>query len=225
MIINKINFPIYATFIIVSLLIGVIFNYISLKKNGLSPNLILLFILFSFYLTLFGGFLYTTIVTKKIYNIGLSSYGGAIGFLISVIIFERNTFYRGKIAKNVVISLPLIYSISKLACFFSGCCFGIPYNGAFSVIYNFGLNIPVFPIQFVETIIFMIIFLICFKFKKSQYIIGITIFISALSKFLLDFFRYSHLNVILSTNQMVSCFFIGIGIGLILKKFLNKKIQ
>ena len=45
--------------------------------------------------------------------------------------------------KGAIISLPLIYSISKLACFFAGCCFGLPYDGLFSVTYTSRGNVNI----------------------------------------------------------------------------------
>ena len=217
MIIDKMNFPIYGIMILVSLIVGIIFNYIYLKENKIEKRHILLFMLMLIVYSIFGGIMLNRIITSNFNasNIGLSSYGGAIGIIISSIIFEKMCPKNGVFIKSSIISLPLIYSISKLACFFAGCCYGIPYNGKFSVTYTFGLNIPVLPIQMIETIIFMIVFLMCLFLKKN--IIEITIILSALSKFMLDFFRYSHLKEYISINQIISIIFIIIGIVFMIK--------
>ena len=151
-------------------------------------------------------------------KIGLSSYGGAIGLLISSVIFEKMCPSNKTFIKGAIISLPLIYSISKLACFFAGCCFGLPYDGMFSVTYSSGLNIPLIPVQLIETIIFMIIFVICVLLQNNRKIAGITIVLSAMAKFLLDFLRYNHLEEKISLNQIISIVFIIIGIYLIIKR-------
>ena len=63
-----------------------------------------------------------------------------------------------KMYKNIeflivnVLSLPAMYSISKLGCFFTGCCFGIPYNGIFSVYYPGVYFNNVFPINLLSCI-------------------------------------------------------------------------
>ena len=224
MIINKINFPIYGIIILISLIIGIIFNYIFLKNNKVQNQKNILFLALLFIYAFFGGIIFNSIINFNLetINIGLSSYGGAIGILICSIIFEKMNNSNGIYIKSAVLSLPLIYSISKLACFFSGCCYGIPYNGLFSVVYTEGLNITLLPIQMIESIAFIIIFIMCYLNNKNKNIISTTILLSAISKFVLDFFRYSHLNEVISVNQIVSIIFIIISIVFI---FSKKKIN
>ncbi len=100
--------------------------------------------------------------------------------------------------------MPLVYGISKIACFLSGCCGGIPYNGLFYVIYPRGLNIPQFPIQIVEALISLIIFLICHKLRNNKNIAYITLILIAIVKASLDFLRYDHLTIKITTNQIFS---------------------
>ena len=58
--------------------------------------------------------------------------------------------------------------------------------------------------------------------KKKDYIISYTIISSALLKFILDYFRESHNNIVLSTNQIVSIIFIIVTILIIIRKRLVK---
>ena len=224
MVINKINFPIYGILIILSLTIGMIFNYIYLRKNKIQKEKIILFTFMLIVYGIFGGIFLNAIVNKEINQIGLSSYGGAIGILIATLIFEKMSNSKGIFIKSAILNLPLIYSISKLSCFFAGCCYGIPYNGIFSVTYTEGLNIPLFPVQLAETIVFFMVFIFSVLNIKNQNIIEITIILSAISKFLLDFLRYSHLENGLSVNQWISIGFVVIGIVILIKKkeFWNK---
>ena len=219
MIINKINFPIYGLIILISLIIGMIFNYIFLKKYSIKTKHIMLFEAMLFIYSVFGGIFLNSIITKnfKANSIGLSSYGGAIGIIIASIIWKKIIDEREIFVQSSILSLPLIYAIAKIACFFAGCCYGIPYGGIFSVTYTFGLNIKLLPIQLIETITFIAIFIICIKLRKNKSIVGITIILSALAKFLLDFGRYSHISVKISANQVISIISIIIGIILIIK--------
>ena len=219
-IINKMKIPIYGIIIIISILIGLLFNYIFLKKNGIKERKTLLYLFLLFVYSFIGGLLFNSIANFDFenYSIGLSSYGGAIGICICSIIFEKIDNSNGKYIKSAILSLPLIYAISKLACFFSGCCYGIPYNGVFSVVYTDGLNISLLPIQLIETIVFMIVFIICYLNNNNKNIIPITMLLSAISKFILDFFRYIHLNEVLSINQVISIIFIIIGISIYFKE-------
>ena len=62
--------------------------------------------------------------------------------------------------------------MSKLACFFAGCCYGLPYDGVGCVIYPSGLNISLIPVQLLETVTFMIIFIICILLMNNKNIIS-----------------------------------------------------
>ena len=64
-----------------------------------------------------------------------------------------------------------MYAVGKIGCFFAGCCYGIEYNGFLNVTYNYSAIAPkgisLFPIQLLESIVFLIIFLYTFiKFHK-----------------------------------------------------------
>ena len=223
MIINRIDFPVYGIIILISLVLGGIFNYIYLKKNKIELQYIILFLTMILLFAIVGGKFLSILFEKNreliFSKIGLSSYEGAIGVIVAAIIFEK-IYAKDKIfIKSAVLSLPLIYSISKLACFFAGCCYGLPCeNRFFSVTYTDGLNIPLIPIQLIETIVFGIIFIVCLSLRNKKNIICITILISAFFKFILDFFRYNHLEETISKNQIISIFFILSSIFLILRR-------
>ena len=223
MIINRIDFPVYGAIILISLVYGVIFNFIYLKKNKIELQYNFLFLSMILLFAIVGGNFLNALFEKDkeliSLEFGLSSYGGAIGVIVAAIVFEK-IYAKDKIfIKSAVLSLPLIYSISKLACFFAGCCYGLPCeNRFFSVTYTNGLNIPLIPIQLIETIVFGIIFIVCLSLKNKKNIVCITILICAFFKFILDFFRYNHLEETISKNQIISIFFILISVFLILKK-------
>lgn len=207
MIIHKFIIPIYGAIVLISIIIGLFYIYKHIDKEKLdSLNLKILFLLlFSF--CIFFSKLFTIVVNHNSLNYikaGASSYGAAIGFVIAAYVFEKNISSEAKIVRYSIISLPLIYGLSKIACFVSGCCYGIPYNGLLSVTYKNGLNIPLFPVQLLETIVFLIIFFICHKLRNNKNVIYLATILSTISKFLLDYLRYEHLNKILTTNQIVS---------------------
>ena len=225
MVISKQTFPFYGIILLIAMSLGLFYIFRMLKKEGIKDKniylYILLYVLFAF---VFGKF-YTMISTQEI-NIlkaGLSSYGGLVGVIIATIIFELILPTNKKLIKYVIISLPLTYGIAKIGCFIAGCCYGIPYNGIFNVIYKDGLNIPLFPVQITETIVFIIIFIICNKLRNNKNIIFITTFIAIIAKFLLDFLRYEHINKILSINQIFSIIVLVVMIIVYLLKTKFKK--
>ena len=226
MVINKMNFPIYGIIIIISILFGMLYIFFSLKKDKYKNNNVFLYFFMYIIFSIVFGKMFTMITSSNIENIltaGLSSYGGFVGCIVASIIFERILPTNNKIIKYTIISLPLVYSLSKIACFISGCCYGIPYRGIFNVTYTSGLNIKLFPVQIVETIAFFIIFLICNKYKYKKNIIYITIIICSISKFLLDFFRYEHIYKIITVNQIFSIIILLFTVFVLIYKSVFKK--
>jgi len=221
MVISNFKFPIYSFFIIFSLIIGIIFNYYYLKRKKLNKQEILYFLSFILPFAIIGGLVISKIITGKI---GLNSYGGALSLIIASIVYNKIVPNKNIYLKSMLLSLPLIYSIAKLGCFFAGCCYGLPYNGFLSVTYINDLNIPLIPIQLIETICFMIIFFILLLIdKKAKNMIELTIILCATLKFLLDFLRYNHTYEIISKNQIISIILIVISIISLIKKTINNK--
>lgn len=205
----------YALCLFISL--GVSVSYILFKNRN---KYCLLFFLLSLPIIIFCGLLFTYIFfnTKhlNINQLGLSSLGCLIGYLISINIFKIIT-NRFKITINIssyYFIIPLAYSIGKIGCFFHGCCKGFIYNGLLSVHY-YNSEDNYFPIQLVESITFIILFILLNKYKNKKYINEFTIISFCIIKFILDYFRYSH-NMIISVNQIFSLLLILITI-LILK--------
>ena len=223
MIFHQAKYSLYAPWIILSIWMGMLFNNIFLKKNHVEKRYRLFFVLMISLYSIVGGIILNAIIHRTS-SIGLTSYGGVLGIILGAFLFGKmETKNRKLYFKSAILSLPLIYSISKLACFFSGCCYGIPYHGIFSITYTFGLNIPLFPIQLVETIVFLIVFGICLFMQKNSYIVEITIVLSAIAKGILDFGRYEHLKHSITINQIISIIFIVIGLSIILKRKIEMK--
>ena len=181
--------------------------------------------------TLFGAKYFTLLTNFNKYKnnidfnkIGLSSYGAAIGIIILLIIFAKQYKKNVKeLINNILPAIPLMYGISKIGCFLAGCCYGIKYNGPLSITYKYSLsapkNISLLPIQIIETITFILIYLYISKKKKeNKNIIGITLLLCGLSKFLLDYLKMNHIDKILTVNQIVSIPFIIIGLILYFKE-------
>lgn len=215
----------YGMIIIVSLMIGLTFLYKELKEDQVEEKTIRLYLYTLFILITYGGKLFTMITSKEqltIITAGLSSYGGAIGLIIALVLFTQAYGKKKEVIyKNTLLLLPLIYSLTKIACLTAGCCYGIEYNGPLHMHYK-NLAFNTFPIQIVETICFMIIFLYFKKRKNISFFSEKLIIICAITKFLLDYLRYSHVNIFLSLNQYVSLFFIVFSILLIgIKKTLK----
>ncbi len=221
MVIGNIDFPIYATFLLLSLIFSILFNYIYLKKNQVSREYLLLSIFMNIAFCIIGAKTMTIFThwdkNLTLLSAGFSSYGGAIGILVSSYVFSKMV-HHNIILKSNILSLPLMYSVSKLGCFFAGCCYGIPYHGILNVIYSQKLNIPLFPVQLVESILFLFIFILGYLYRKKKYISEIVILLSTTTKFLLEYFRYENIGKIICINQVVSLIIIIITILFLMKR-------
>ena len=228
------DFPLYSLFIIIALLSNIIIILLTSKYSKIETICLLLYENTGI---LLGAKLLTYILNYSKYDefdffkLGLSSYGAVIGALLFLLLFSLQFKKPFKdLLSLFIVPIPLMYAIGKIGCFLVGCCYGIKYSGIFSVVYNYSLHAPVgvslFPIQIVESIVFLLIFIYMLN-KKLQnkfntQAIGISFIFCGLAKFILDFFRMSHQNVILSINQYISLFFIVVGFIVLLSLKKNK---
>lgn len=228
------DFPLYSLFIIIALLSNIIIILLTSKYSKIETICLLLYENTGI---LLGAKLLTYILNYSNYDefdffeLGLSSYGAVIGALLFLLLFSLQFKKSFKdLLSLFIVPIPLMYAIGKIGCFLVGCCYGIKYSGIFSVVYNYSLHAPVgvslFPIQLVESIVFLLIFVYMFsrkiQNKFNTQIIGISFIFCGLAKFILDFFRMSHQNVILSINQYISLIFIVVGFIILLSLKKNK---
>lgn len=176
-----------------------------------------------------GGLLYTYIISK---GLGFSSLGGVIGGLVFLYLYSLLV---KKDYKYMLIlfmpSIPLMYAIGKIGCFVAGCCYGIPYDSIGHIVYHHSnvapLNTGLFPIQIIETIIFLGIFIyVIYHYYKKQCSIKLVmkeLIMCGIAKFVLDFFRFEHTTKFITSNQ-VMCLVIVIVASVYLLK-MNKKVR
>lgn len=222
--------PIYGIMLILALISNIIVVLLIYNKNKFKIYEIIGALIYENIGIILGAKVLTFFVNYSkfenfdILKLGLSSYGAAIGALVCLIVFSIQ--FRKNIKELLCIfapSIPLMYAIGKIGCFFAGCCYGIEYNGLGCINYKYSLRAPsdinLFPVQIVETIIFTAIFVyIIVKVSKKKFDLknlGITFVLCSCSKFILDFFRNSGTNSVFSTNKIISIIFFIIGIFVI----------
>ena len=225
----------YGAMIVISLILNASILYTLCKKQNYSNFEIWCLLVYELIGMIIGAKLLTYITHYNEYKdlsfleIGLSSYGGAIGTLIMIFIYQFQFKKDKKILfVNCLLPLPLMYAVGKVGCFIAGCCYGIEYSGPFNIVYKNSLEAPngvgLFPVQIVESIIFFLIFIYLFFNKKLSYVnkCGLLFILCGSAKFLLDFLRASHIGILISVNQIISIIFVTIGIILI-KQTMNEK--
>ena len=168
---------------------------------------------------------------------GFVFYGGLIGGILGIYIYAKQF----KISfKSILLTLlpvvPLIHAIGRIGCLCAGCCYGMEYDGFGSIVFHNSLlapnNVPLFPMQIVESICNLIIFAIIFvtykKFIGTYKSIALYLILYGIVRFVLEFFRGDLIRGIyfsLSTSQWISIilFIIGFGILILNKTPKNKK--
>lgn len=225
------DIPIYGIMIILALIINILVVYIISKKYNFNKYELIGAIAYENIGIICGAKILTYLSNSDLlpmdfWSIGLSSYGGVIGALICLIIFSFQ--FKKSLKEMLFIFMPsisLMYAIGKIGCFLVGCCYGIEYNGFGSITYKHSLiapnNVNLFPIQIIETFIFILIFIYIMKKIKNNKLkwntLGSYFILCGFAKFILDFLRSSHLNIVISLNQIISIVFIILGVILIIK--------
>lgn len=208
---------IYGLILFGSVITGLIFSALYMIKNGVKRSVALavagLQVLLIFYFGAMYSFLFSSEKGVSFFNAGLSSMGGAIGAVIGILISGKIfKEYKKEIAVSYFTAIPLIYSLSKLGCFFAGCCHGR--ESRFLAVRYPGSDVSYIPVQLMETIVFFIIFMIVFAGKKKQ---TANIAMCCTAKFLLDFFREPVSSSIISVNQ-IACIVMAVILIPLIKK-------
>lgn len=140
-------------------------------------------------------------------------FGGAAGLAIYCKAFKAPLFaYFDLYAAGTALG----HAIGRVGCLISGCCYGIPADGGFFVIYrraadpNTPLGVPLLPVQLIESTSLIVIYLLCeiaFYAGKKR---GLSAFVYAAAysvvRFTLEFFRGDEVRGVygLSTSQYLS---------------------
>lgn len=151
-----------------------IFNLMCFTEFGVILGGKILFLLINFrdfekYISNFG---FVGLFSKT----GYVFYGGLLGGIWAIVIYSKIYKLSCSLNLNIVLLVtPLIHFFGRIGCFCSGCCYGIEWDGPFSV-YIHGANR--FPVQLFESCGNLILFLfLLFIFTKNSEIIVFCYFI------------------------------------------------
>jgi len=114
----------------------------------------------------------------------------------------------------IAIYAPLLQSISRIGCFFAGCCYGLPADLPWSIRYTevnsaAPLCINLHPTQLYSSIILFIIFLFL-RFRAIRYhlktgqLIMLYLMLASLERFIVDFWRADRAYFILRPLKLLS---------------------
>ena len=225
------NFPFYGLAILLALISNIVVVITQYKKYNYKLEEIVYLLLFENAGIIIGAKALSFLLSGKHTNIvetGLAAYGAVAGATLLIILFCLQ--FKKAIKETVYLlapSFPLMYSIGKIGCFIAGCCYGIEYNGLFKIMYKYSVKAPnnvyLFPIQIVESIVFLLIFIYLIimqrKNKFDEKMLGISFILCGASKGILDFLRQEGTQLF-TFSKIISLIVIIIGI---ISIFLTKK--
>ncbi len=223
LLIEKIFTSKYLLFIFLSLLLNVIIAIAMSIKNGkiqvktilkcsileticiiIGAKFLDIIINYDVYLHYINNKFYFEILTN-----GYSFIGGIFGAAFCIFIYSIVS--KEKIEELCEIFIPnliLVYAVSKIGCFFNGCCIGIT------------INEYVLPIQLIETFVYLLMYLfVIFKSKSTYSKIYLSCILFGIFRFFLEFFREKTGYMYLSISQVLSLFIVVIGIGIYCLKY------
>ena len=163
---------------------------------------------------------------------GFVFYGGLIGGVLGIYIYSKSFKISFNDLSNIFIAvIPIFHSIGRIGCLLAGCCYGREYNGFGSItFYNTNLaptGVPLFPIQIVESICNLIIFIIVLltykKFKGTYKTIALYSVLYSVVRFILEFYRGDDIRgiIVLSISQWISIVLFILGITLFVKHLIK----
>jgi phosphatidylglycerol:prolipoprotein diacylglycerol transferase len=163
---------------------------------------------------------------------GFVFYGGLIGGALGVIIYAKQFKLQVMpFADAIAPVIPLFHAFGRIGCFFGGCCYGIEYHGIFAIDFPYNELTPElsevtrFPVQFMESLlnIILFIFLLIYskKKRKSGQTLGIYLLCYAVIRTVTEMFRGDLVRGVyagISTSQIISIILLPLGLWLIFRK-------
>lgn len=235
------NIPSYGLMMALAFIAAIVLSYIRAKKAGKNPDTILDLAIAAIIIGLGCAYLLYIFVTYPISQIwqsikdgsfavfkkngGLVFYGGVIGGALAVIgylkLIKKQRVW--DYSAIIVPTIPLAHAIGRVGCFLAGCCYGKCVDTPISVIYKNPIggapvDVPVFPIQLVESacniVVFIILILYVGKQLKRGSVLFLYMILYGIERFVLEYFRYDEIRGIflgLSTSQWISIAMVIIG--------------
>lgn len=208
MYIPQLEYTFYGPIVFASILIGMVAACFLMHKAGAKKQTIIYTALLTLVMIIIVSFMMSIALTDDIRNIGFVGAGGALGLILGAV--TSALIHRDHALESIsawVIASPLMYGLSKTACHIAGCCNGIPYSGPLHVVYESKNEASYFPVQLLETVVFVLIFIagliLYLKMKNKMRVAAIICFTSALVKDLIEFLRESHIGQTISSYQII----------------------
>lgn len=163
---------------------------------------------------------------------GFSSYGALIGAIVMVGIYcavLKISF--SQLICIAIMPMALTYSIAKIGCFSAGCCYGIPYNGFLSVVYESSKAAPkgtaLFPVQLAEAVLFFSVFVGFYLYYKTHSFtlknVCVYIMLCTVIKGALYYLRNESINNTFGSHQLICVLLFAVSLAVICVSFIKER--
>lgn len=167
---------------------------------------------------------------------GFVFYGGLIVGLLFLFIAGRiHNINSYSYIEKFIFLIPWVHGFGRIGCFMAGCCYGVPYDGIFSVSFPVEsiapTGISLFPVQIIEAILLLLISLVLLFLqivKKWKYPVETYLFLYSILRFILEFYRYDDARgmfLVLSTSQWISIVVVILAILSFLRRKSRLKME
>lgn len=171
-----------------------------------------------------------------------------LGSIIAILLFLPSYLRQNQIPIFPLLDLasiyaPLLQSIARIGCFLAGCCYGMPTNYWWGIIYTHPdvavplelKYIPIHPTQLYSSLILFLVFILM-RYFFSKYLVkpgqllAIYLMLSSLERFVVDFWRadqeFFDLNYLLflSIHQWIALMIFSVA-ALLLWRQSNQKLN
>lgn len=125
-------------------------------------------------------------------------YGGILGGIVGI--FVASVIYKDRFADYLDIAVPavaLAQGFGRIGCFLAGCCYGIEYDGIFSVTFHTSAYAPndvaLFPTQLLSSgldfLHFILLYLLFRKVRRRGIVVGTYLTCYSIGRFAVEYLR------------------------------------
>ena len=128
---------------------------------------------------------------------GVNYFGWLFGCVIFLFVFGRLSRISATALLEVFVPACLpAQAIGRIGCFLGGCCYGMPVDPAWGVVYPEGSlpfsvygSVPLFPVQLYEAGWLFIVFVIVLTVVRQEHRAGVSLMAMGVGRFALEFLR------------------------------------
>lgn len=130
----------------------------------------------------------------NIFSGGFVFYGSFVTIILVVIWYSKNHSIAVLPMLDILAITTIILQIpGRTGCFFAGCCYGLPTNSAFGVVFPTSNHLTVHPTQLYEVFLLLLILIFLLIINKNKQFQGqlflLYISLYGISRIILEFFR------------------------------------